>query len=226
MYTYAWIRARARFFSSSLVDSRRVNADSRRLYLAREIGLRRECAMIRAKMLKRAAPRSPLSLFPFPSFPSLALAPSRLLFSVSFAAKTNATYLSADTAGLPSSAPPSLLRSSAVFSSQRAALCVLGVYHPLAGSEDLVRRESAAACAGESIFFFFILSLASSCRDTLTLYLGISHARLFFAKSSSRTRVALSNPCKTHRKRVQFVWLSLTILFRSAKRNDEASRRN
>lgn len=136
-------------------------------------------------MLKRAAfclgSSFSLSRFTFPpSLPSrlLPLPPVRLLFPVSFAAKTNATYLSADTAGLPSSSPPAS-------SSQRAV--ILGVHHPLAGSEDLVRRESAAA--RRRVDFFSFLSLPPRILVPRYVYvsLRISHARwrLLLAESSS-----------------------------------------
>lgn len=80
------------------------------VYSARREGFefRRECdVMIRVKMLKRLSlsPRrlSPPSAF----FCATPYVPSVPIILLSFSAKTDATYLSADTAGLPSTAPTS-----------------------------------------------------------------------------------------------------------------------
>lgn len=123
------------------------------LFRSRESArMRRECAMIQVEMLKRATFQDrlfSLSLsFPPPPPPVRRLPPllpARLLFPVSFAAKTNATYLSTSTAGLPSS---STSFSSPLLDVPPSSRCV----YPPAGSEDPVRRGSASARV--SRFFF------------------------------------------------------------------------
>lgn len=110
-------------------------------------------------------------IFCFPSF-----APSAPIILVSFSAKKDATYLSADTAGLPSccSCPPSL--STCLYPPSIT---------PFAGSKSLVEGESAVARVSSPRFLFFSFPYLSFCLLASTpryvyVYLRISHARWSF----------------------------------------------